>query len=328
TWVHVDTPGDYNFVYSYGQPGCDTSDAVTITFNVQPVVQGHLITPNNTVVIYGYQGTNSIYPHDSLVVSSSAFSMITDTGEYFFKVSYQNLQSMYPDIYYDNTFFWQLAQPVQMTCGDTAYLSIYFQSIVVNSSGNGQLHGHIYFENSLLPFRNASVFLVDSISGEIINYTLSDTNGNYSFYNVPDGHYYFTVDIFSLKQISTHYIFLTPGNNILTYLDFKIDTFINTRNSYGIYAVNGQNGISSNETIPISIFPTLSTGIIFIESTQEKITGIEIRNITGKTLKKLNTQSNRYQINLENQPSGIYFITVRTQKSSFVRKVVLINGKQ
>ncbi len=326
TWVAVDTFGSYTFTYSSGQPGCDTSDVVTINFNEHPILSGHLIGFNDTINVYGYHDINSIYPNDSLIVSSSTFSMATDTGEYFFKFRYKNFQNSFPDVYYDNVFFWQLAQPVQMTCGDTAFLSIYHSGINVNASGIGHLQGMVYFENSQLPFESASIFLIDSMTGTIINSIQTDTAGQYEFFNVPDGHYYFTVDIFSLKQISTHYIEVGTGNYSINGLNFKIDTLISTRNPNGIYAVNGQNGISSNETIPISIFPTLSTGTIFIESPQEKITGIEIRNITGKTLKKLNTQGNRYQINLENQPSGIYFITVRTKESQFVRKVVLVDS--
>ena len=135
------------------------------------------------------------------------------------------------------------------------------------------------------------------------------------------------VDIFGLPQQSTHYIDVTTTNYQFYNLDFEIDTAISTRNQIGIYADYSSLGFSAETISNISVFPNPAHDIIYIESPQEEITGIEIKNITGKTIKQIDTPANHLQIDLGNKPSGIYFVTVKTKKSSFIRKVILMNGK-
>ncbi len=253
--------------------------------------------------------------------------MPTNTGEYFFKTAYSTLQPDYPDAYYDGSFSWSTAQAVQMTCDDTIDITFTLPQISVNSSGNGFLQGNIYYSGTLSPFEGASVFLMDSISGSPVNYTRTDINGDYSFSQVPAGHYFLNVDIFGLTQQSTHYIDVTATNYQFYNLNFEVDTIISTRNPIGIYADYSALKIPSETNSDLRILPTLSTGTIFIESRQEQITGVEVKDITGKIIWQTIVQSNRYQINLENEPSGIYFVTVRTKENSFTRKVVLINAR-
>jgi len=131
------------------------------------------------------------------------------------------------------------------------------------------------------------------------------------------------VDIFGLPQQSTHYIDVTSTNYQFYNLNFLIDTVISTRNPVGIYADYSSLGLASENNAGIAVFPNPSSGTIFIESPQARIQTITITDIAGKTVKQINPQANHLQIDLKNEPNGIYFVTVGTKTNSFVRKLVL-----
>ncbi len=321
--------GTYGYHYFYwivNNGVCiDTSDVVPVLFTNTSTLHGIISNMNNPMDVYGYYSNNPITPIDIFNISSSDFYMPTHMGEYFFKTAYTTPQANYPDAYYNGTFSWSTAQSVQMTCNDTITLNFTLPSINVNSSGTGYLEGNIHYSGSLAPYDGASVFLIDSLTGTSINFTHSDINGDYSFDQVPAGHYFLNVDIFGLPQQSTHYIDVTVTNNQFYNLDFNIDTVVSTRNPIGIYADYSALGISTEVSTDIRISPNPSTGILFIESTQTPITEIKITDITGKTVKEITGNSTRLQINLENEPNGIYFVTVKTKENSVVKKVVLEN---
>ena len=278
--------------------------------------------------IYTYHNNNPITPVNTFNTTFSDFYMPTETGELFFKTAYSTPQATYPDAYYDQSFSWSTAQAVQMTCDDTIDITFTLPQITVNSSGTGLLQGNIHYGGTLSPFEGASVFLIDSVSGTPINYTRTDINGDYSFDQVPIGNYFLNVDIFGLTQQSTHYIDVTAINYQFYNLNFEVDTVVSTRNPIGIYADYSSLGFSTETISNISVFPNPTHDIIYIESPQEPITGIKITDIAGKTIKQIDTPANHLQIDLGNKPSGIYFVTVMTEESSFVKKIVLVDTSQ
>ncbi len=81
--------------------------------------------------------------------------------------------------------------------------------------------------------------------------------------------------------------------------------------------------IETENTSGITIFPNPSSGTIFIESPQTAIQRISITDVMGKIVKQIDVQNNHLQIDLKNEPEGIYFVTVRTKTNSFIQKIVM-----
>jgi alpha-tubulin suppressor-like RCC1 family protein len=104
-------------------------------------------------------------------------------------------------------------------------------------------------------------------------------------------------------------------------------------NSNLLVMVNCPTSTLSNETVSldkssISVYPNPTNDIVNIDytlSNSEKIT-IRITNIQGQIINEIKVDANSgFQtetINLSNQSSGMYFITLTTENSSFTSKVV------
>ncbi len=81
--------------------------------------------------------------------------------------------------------------------------------------------------------------------------------------------------------------------------------------------------LSENE---INISPNPTSGIFTINleafSRPLSVSKIEITDITGKTIKQLSIDNYQLSIDLTNQPTGIYFIKVQTDKNIIIKKII------
>ena len=73
----------------------------------------------------------------------------------------------------------------------------------------------------------------------------------------------------------------------------------------------------------ISIYPNPTTGIFNVESYQDNIENILVSNITGMKIKEIDKiKATHFAINLFDFPAGCYFVTVKTENSSIVKKII------
>ncbi len=81
--------------------------------------------------------------------------------------------------------------------------------------------------------------------------------------------------------------------------------------------------IDEHSTGSLLLYPNPATDFIVVKSTSP-ITSLEVRNFLGQTVychPDLNTES--IEINVENLPSGIYFVSVTTRQGIQMRKIVV-----
>ena len=121
-----------------------------------------------------------------------------------------------------------------------------------------------------------------------------------------------TNPFFSTNQVDCYHIMLVSRS-----IDNCRDTM-----QWGEFCVY-PTGIETGNIYNIQIFPTFSTGTIFIESPQDIITGITVTDFTGRVVKNENCNDYYKQIDLKTEPAGIYFVTVKTKNSRIVKKVIL-----
>ncbi len=158
---------------------------------------------------------------------------------------------------------------------------------------------------SPIPVDNQAHVYIDSI--------ISDTLNWYEYQGV------YTAD--------DSYRYIVLGN---FFDDTTINLFPNDTNGFGYYYIDdiyvGKDSLTllnESENIAIELFPNPTTGKITIQA--ENIIGVEVMDIQGLKVKsqKSKDKSQSFEINISQQPKGIYIIKVTTNKGVVVEKVVL-----
>ena len=73
----------------------------------------------------------------------------------------------------------------------------------------------------------------------------------------------------------------------------------------------------------ITIYPNPSNGIFNIQ-TSVNFSNIIIKDVTGRTIKKLTVSDSNYAtINIENQASGIYFLEIQLENEIITKKIII-----
>lgn len=119
------------------------------------------------------------------------------------------------------------------------------------------------------------------------------------------------------------------GDTISVPTEYEV-TFINNYGQVETYNgifVKPDSIITANENNSIddviSIYPNPTTGIINVDSYQDNIEYISVSNIIGMKIKEIDKiKATHIAINLFDFPAGCYFVTVKTENSSIVKKLI------
>lgn len=79
-------------------------------------------------------------------------------------------------------------------------------------------------------------------------------------------------------------------------------------------------GINENEKDLFKIYPNPSNGIFEIVNGKQQIENIEVSNVYGR---KIYSHSFTPSIDLSSQPSGIYFMQIRSEQGVVVKKIII-----
>ncbi|MBI4932046.1 MAG: T9SS type A sorting domain-containing protein [Bacteroidetes bacterium] len=87
------------------------------------------------------------------------------------------------------------------------------------------------------------------------------------------------------------------------------------------------------EPISVSVFPNPSSGVFTVSGLQSAVYGLEIYNVFGElvfqtTVNPVGNNSNgvnrkQETVNLSSQPNGIYFLHIKTEQGSAVKKIII-----
>ncbi len=108
---------------------------------------------------------------------------------------------------------------------------------------------------------------------------------------------------------------------------YTVTALDQTQQEWTIIVEGGYVSDINNIENQISIYPNPSNGIFTINN--EQLTNnngqLTITDITGKIIKQYTiTCTERSQsVNLENQPKGIYFLTIKTEKGIYTEKIII-----
>lgn len=124
-------------------------------------------------------------------------------------------------------------------------------------------------------------------------------------------------------------IYLSSGDScIYCHTMGKDSSGIITRNpgfTINVRNANSPAGVSENlsDETNIAVFPNPTSGIFQIANTKYQISNSEVYNLLGECVHKhIGTFSN-LQINLANQPNGIYFLNIKTEQGTISKKLII-----
>ena len=155
------------------------------------------------------------------------------------------------------------------------------------------------------------LLLLKNTNQEIIGYTLSDENGEFSFANLPNGNYTVIVEkpgLISEEAIVSFYETQANTETITFHLDQN-----------HVYAID--QSLASNS---IDIFPNPVSDILYLTINNSKHpTQIKLFSATGQEVNIAPKQTqNNININLEQHPPGIYLLQIETNNTITITKII------
>lgn len=129
-----------------------------------------------------------------------------------------------------------------------------------------------------------------------------------------------TVDL----ELAYYRNYLNSGYNGSSHTEpyFRIQSYLVQYSSDGFVGVDDNVEVDNN----VSVYPNPSSGIFTISSINTEIESIQIYSIDGRIVNLYNTiEMPTYKLNLSDQPAGIYFLQIVTNKGISIKKVAKKN---
>jgi len=338
--------GDSVYVSVVSSDSCNNSDTAyspAIYMNVTSAT-GWV---NGTVTVSGSNASSgTVYLY--LLTSIGAFEIADSTnisnGNYSFSnvpigsyiVSTEVDKSIYAQsvkTFYPSVNFWNQADTIMINCGTNATANIEVIELA-QLTGNAVISGTVLSSTVVRSLRipgdpvpGVDVSLEQNPGGIVVGNTTTDTNGNYTFDNVPQGDYTIFVDIPGLDMTGTYDISVTQNDTVFTDNDFFVDSTgtIDTISSVvtQIYDNTYKNSFS--------VYPNPHKEQLFFEY-ELSLPGfvqIEIYNLLGEkiaTVEDENKSIGKHKISLQSADylikPGVYFIRYSYNNQNNTIKII------
>jgi len=222
--------------------------------------------------------------------------------------------------YHNSSAFWNTASVINHSGGSTANKDIYMIPGTF-AGGPGFIGGNISLgankgTNGGVP--NILVTLLNA-TNDIIRFTYTDANGDYSFGNVPAATYTVYPEHMNYITIPSSSLTVKSGQYNIGGVNFK-----HTPTHIMPIATN----VANTTKNLFSIYPNPSTGNIKISwsSNTSENASVQITDVTGRLVFSTDTQTTGSNtINLSHLNAGVYLVKVVTQNAQHTERIVLQN---
>jgi hypothetical protein len=234
---------------------------------------------------------------------------VPEGNYYLHAIPFTNINDTisYLPTFYLNSVFWQTATIINLGTPQNPY-DIHLVSFDMVDGGIYTINGQIVNSGKSLSVANQEVLLFDS-QGNIVQFTFTDANGNFTFSSLPAGTY-------SINPV-------IPG---LTTYPFYVVLNENTSPAYVRMVISGNTITSVEEQVSTGnackAFPNPANESITITS-ELPANNILIMNNQGKTMVEANDPGKIFHLDTSHFPSGIYFIKVTCENRETVIKVIV-----
>ncbi|MES2799973.1 MAG: choice-of-anchor L domain-containing protein [Bacteroidota bacterium] len=275
--------------------------------NIAGTVNVNNAPATGTLEIFNFiQDTTLAIPVETVNITNGDYD-VDSLGSGMYHVRFTPDPVIYPNtppVYFTTGSDWTSATAIGLPC----FLSnagVFSDSLAV-LNGNSTIAGFISIDTSYLKvvyeaMDHALIFLHDSLTNELIDFTYSDVNGMYQFNNLPAGDYYVRLDVPYIPQLDNHT--LTVGTNeVLSGADFQIMLD-------GIHPVSNL-VLSTNEMTDfvVDVYPNPATDAFYIESNGNSYS-YELLTINGASLEQGSAVGTK-KIDISTLSSGIYLLKV------------------
>ena len=132
----------------------------------------------------------------------------------------------------------------------------------------------------------------------------------------------------SLWTLNSSNIYVPNGASGIYYIGWHV-TQQDSSTSLKIDDINvhysGPNAINNLSSVSLSVYPNPGDGLLRIDGLKE-VTEVTVYDMMGKSVFTQIISAGSQEIDLRNQPKGVYSLVMRSEKSA-VTKQVLITGK-
>lgn len=286
--IFLDEQESYNDISGLLSVNGSPAEGILDVFNF--VGDTLLATPVQSIVV-----TNGTYLADSL-----------QTGMYH--VRFTPDPTLFPGVaplYYTAGETWAEAEAIGLPCFlDNGNIN----STSLNAlNGSGTISGNIVIDTTYLmmptqPFENALVKLFNE-QDEVVAFTYSDVEGNFSFVGLNSGNYYILLDVPYIPQLNVHSITVVNGQNIVG-ADFTILTD-------GITAANNLAlSLAENSVSKVTVYPNPAKDLIHIANYSGTASSFEIFGIQGNSVMTGELNSGIQTIETSELTNGVYIVEI------------------
>lgn len=164
-------------------------------------------------------------------------------------------------------------------------------------------------------------YLKDSISIKEQSWIFTNSQNDTCSALIYDGYTYYSwsnslgisydEDGFNGDQGKLDFVYYKKGNKVWG-IPYACNTLLN-------------DDINTKTENDIGIFPNPNNGsfIVQINNTSKKTILLDLVEISGKSVLKLSTQENNYNIKINELKSGIYFLKIQTENTIVIKKVII-----
>lgn len=263
------------------------------------------------------------------------FAKLREGKYYLYGVPDTNNYENAVPTYYPNKLNWNNAYSINL------YLNTYDLDVTVQSFdyvlpiGEASISGHVnstteknfnseiycepWFGDNMQTYcnngsSNITVFLYNSDRSKLLDYTLSDWQGNFYFNELPYGNYILIAEKAGYNCFPSELINLNPQNKI------KDDLLLEFSNQNISFKTTNENEFEDG----LKVYPNPVVDEINIISNDEIIQVI-LFDRNGKIV--FNSEPNKRIttiINTQSFTNGVYFLNIKTYNKSFVKKIIIL----
>lgn len=329
-------------INAYSKCGVET-DTINVLIEPYYSMQGNLIDdiqmpyPGNVVAMrIDEDQTARAYQMQSVTTDGKfKFNKLRGGNYYLYGVPDTNNYENYIPAYYPNKINWNNAYKLDLKV-NTYDLDIILQSVDyvlplgeasisghVNNTDNKNYNSEIYcepwFNDNMLSFcsggsSNITVFLYNSDKSKVLDYTLSDWQGNFFFNDLPYGNYVLAAEKAGYNSFPSDLIKLNQENKI------EDDLLLEISNQNITFKLSDNIEIDDE----LKIYPNPATNKINISSVR-KITSIIIFDKIGNKVFEYEPNNEReLTINLQSFDKGIYFLNINMPNKKSTKKIIFL----
>jgi len=84
----------------------------------------------------------------------------------------------------------------------------------------------------------------------------------------------------------------------------------------------GQSSVIQSGLSTMAVYPNPSTGVVHIKS-EEQLNRFDIYNVLGELIYSETPAVNKYEVSINIQKNGLYYISLYTKKGSLSKKIII-----